>query len=92
VENGVVVLEGGFCVPEGTQVSVIVPVAAASRSDAADGLPEGGAPNGTPEDDLVHPESAAEWASFFATKLVIGSAPASAADDELELTGDDLLF
>ena len=84
--------EGGCRVPGGTHVSVIVPVAAASRSEGADGLPEGGAPNATLDGALVQPETAAAWARFFATKLVIGSAPALAGDHELELTGDDLLF
>jgi predicted DNA-binding antitoxin AbrB/MazE fold protein len=32
------------------------------------------------------------WDAFFATKLVIGSAPADQDEDEREMTGDDLLF
>jgi hypothetical protein len=38
------------------------------------------------------PNPQVTWDDFFATKLVIGSAPASQDDDELELTGDDFLF
>jgi hypothetical protein len=73
VLNGVVVLEGGCCVPEGTHVTVIVPAAPPGRERVA-----------------TSPKAA--WDSIFANKLVIGSAPTSADDKDLELTGDDFLF
>jgi hypothetical protein len=41
---------------------------------------------------LVRPAPPATWDEFFATKLVINSAPAAADEGDLEATGDDLLF
>jgi hypothetical protein len=41
---------------------------------------------------LVRPHPATTWDEIFATKLTIGSAPADANQDSLEVTGDDLLF
>ena len=41
---------------------------------------------------LVRPCPQIGWDEFFATKLVIGSAAPAPNDDDLEITGDDLLF
>lgn len=41
---------------------------------------------------LVRPVPRATWEEIFATKLVIGSAPADQREDTEELTGDDFLF
>jgi hypothetical protein len=41
---------------------------------------------------LIRPWPATTWHESFATKLTIGSAPPSEDEEELELTGDDLLF
>ena len=41
---------------------------------------------------LIRPCSPTTWDEFFATKLTIGSAPPREDEEELELTGDDLLF
>lgn len=76
VQNGVVVLEGGLCVAEGTPVTVVVPPLRAVEPVPA--LAEG------------EQRGAPAWDSFFATKLLVGSP--SEDDEELELTGDDLLF
>ena len=38
------------------------------------------------------PPPPATWDEFFANKLAIGSAPAGSGEDDLEVTGDDLLF
>jgi hypothetical protein len=41
---------------------------------------------------LVRPCARLTWDDIFATKLVIGSAPADKNDDAVEMTGDDFLF
>jgi hypothetical protein len=41
---------------------------------------------------LILPGPRFTWDDIFATKLTIGSAPPDPNKDELELTGDDLLF
>ena len=41
---------------------------------------------------LVRPCPRVTWDEIFATRLVIGSAPPDANEDDLELTGDDFLF
>ena len=46
----------------------------------------------THEGILIRPCPPPTWDEIFATKLVIGSAPSDLNADDLELTGDDLLF
>ena len=46
------------------------------------------APDGTPPST----PPPASWDEVFATKLVVNSAPPGSDEDDLELTGDDLLF
>jgi hypothetical protein len=46
----------------------------------------------TAEGILVRPCPPATWDDFFASKLTIGSAPPDKNEDDLEVTGDDLLF
>jgi hypothetical protein len=46
----------------------------------------------TSEGILVRPWPLKTWDEFFATRLTIGSAPPSQEAEELEVTGDDLLF
>ncbi len=45
-----------------------------------------------PDGVLPSPPPPATWDDFFATKLAIGSAPAGPDEEDLEVTGDDLLF
>jgi hypothetical protein len=45
----------------------------------------------TPDGIVVHACPRATWDEIFATKLVIGSAPAN-QNEEVALTGDDFLF
>ncbi len=46
----------------------------------------------TSEGILVRPCPPKTWDQFFATRLTINSAPPDENKDELEITGDDLLF
>jgi hypothetical protein len=41
---------------------------------------------------LVRPCPQPTWDDFFATKLTVGPAPADQDKEDLEVTGDDLLF
>jgi hypothetical protein len=41
---------------------------------------------------LLRPCRPASWEEFFATKLTIGLAPPADSENDLEVTGDDLLF
>jgi hypothetical protein len=41
---------------------------------------------------LIRPCPRLTWDEVFATKLVIGSAPPDKDQDDVEVTGDDLLF
>jgi hypothetical protein len=46
----------------------------------------------TSEGILIRPCPSTTWDEFFATKLTIGTAPANEDEENLEVTGDDLLF
>jgi hypothetical protein len=46
----------------------------------------------TDEGILVRPAAAASWNVFFANKLTIGTEASEEKDEELEVSGDDLLF
>lgn len=46
----------------------------------------------TSEGILIRPCPQLTWDDYFATKLVVGSAPAHEGEDDLEVSGDDLLF
>jgi hypothetical protein len=41
---------------------------------------------------LVRPCAQSSWEKFFANKLTVGSAPLVQDENELEITGDDLVF
>ena len=46
----------------------------------------------TDEGILIRPCPPATWQEIFATKLAIGSAPPDTNQEDVKVTGDDLLF